>query len=187
MRRKPWVFGALDSHQCFHSIFPLRMNLSLCSRDSSPYTDNGCMDSREERSRGGPPRTARIPRVNRKFYLHGISPESPHLSSWGEVCWFQTPIQTGKVRHANVPWMIHIFGSGLFTIITSTPIHLSFGIISHTKKEKESKKGQEMFLMSNQTKNGRERYHSNVVSGCLSPCSWISNFLECSKFHLSTV
>ena len=26
--------------------------------------------------------------------------------------WFQTPIQTGGVRHANVPWMIHIFGSG---------------------------------------------------------------------------
>jgi hypothetical protein len=25
---------------------------------------------------------------------------------------FQTPIQTGGVRHANVPWMIHIFGSG---------------------------------------------------------------------------
>ncbi|KAG0537797.1 hypothetical protein BDA96_03G182800 [Sorghum bicolor] len=42
-----------------------------------------------------------------------------------------------------------------------------------------------MFLMSNQTKKRGERYHSNVVSGCLSPCSWISNFLECSKFHLS--
>jgi hypothetical protein len=26
--------------------------------------------------------------------------------------WLQTPIQTGGVRHANVPWMIHIFGSG---------------------------------------------------------------------------
>ena len=39
--------------------------------------------------------------------------------------------------------------------------------------------------MSNQTKMRGERYHSNVVSGCLSPCSWISNVLECSKFHLS--
>jgi hypothetical protein len=26
--------------------------------------------------------------------------------------WFQTPIQTRGVRHANVPWMIHIFRSG---------------------------------------------------------------------------
>jgi len=25
---------------------------------------------------------------------------------------FQTTIQTGGVRHANVPWMIHIFRSG---------------------------------------------------------------------------
>ncbi|MFS7987044.1 hypothetical protein Hanom_Chr11g01017471 [Helianthus anomalus] len=56
-------------------------NLNLCSRDSCPYTDKGCMDSREERSHGGPPRTARIPRVNRKLDLHWISPESPHLSS----------------------------------------------------------------------------------------------------------
>nr|AFK47153.1 unknown [Lotus japonicus] len=39
------------------------------------------MNSREERSHGGPPRTARIPRVNRKLDLHWISPESPHLSS----------------------------------------------------------------------------------------------------------
>jgi hypothetical protein len=69
------------------------------------------MDSREEGSHGGPPRTARIPRVNRKLDLHWISPESPHLSSCGEV-WFQTPVRTGGVRHANVPWMIHIFGSG---------------------------------------------------------------------------
>ncbi|KAJ6289716.1 hypothetical protein OIU78_025609 [Salix suchowensis] len=52
----------------------------------------------------GPPR---IPRVNRKLDLHWISPESPHLSSRGEV-WFQTPVRTGEVRHANVPWMIHI-------------------------------------------------------------------------------
>ncbi|KAK4439039.1 hypothetical protein Salat_0238600 [Sesamum alatum] len=43
----------------------MRPNLNLCSRDGCPYTDKGCMDSREERSRGGPPRTARIPRVNR--------------------------------------------------------------------------------------------------------------------------
>ena len=93
------------------SIFPLRPNLYLCSRDSCSYTDKGCMDSREERSCGDPPRTARIPRVNRKLDRHWISPESPHLSSWGEV-WFQTPIQTGRVRHANVPWMIHIPGSG---------------------------------------------------------------------------
>nr|ATL76604.1 hypothetical protein [Chenopodium album] len=61
--------------------FPLSPNLTLCSRDSCPYTDKGCMDSREERSRSGPPRTARIPRVNRKLDLHWISPESPHLSS----------------------------------------------------------------------------------------------------------
>lgn len=65
------------------SIFPLRPNLNLCSRDSCPYTDKGCIDSREERSLVGPPRTARIPRVNRKLDLHWISPESPHLSSWG--------------------------------------------------------------------------------------------------------
>ncbi|KAL4341790.1 hypothetical protein GQ457_08G030890 [Hibiscus cannabinus] len=26
--------------------------------------------------------------------------------------WFQTPVRTGEVRHANVPWMIHISGSG---------------------------------------------------------------------------
>ena len=25
---------------------------------------------------------------------------------------FQTPVRTGEVRHANVPWMIHISGSG---------------------------------------------------------------------------
>ncbi|MCE5167185.1 hypothetical protein HAX54_041623, partial [Datura stramonium] len=30
------------------------MNLNLCSSDSCPYTDKGCMDSREERSCGGP-------------------------------------------------------------------------------------------------------------------------------------
>jgi len=35
------------------------------------------------------------------------------------------------------------------------------------------------------SKKRGERYHSNVVSGCLSPCSLISYFLECSKFHLS--
>jgi hypothetical protein len=69
------------------------------------------MDSREEGSLGGPPRTARIPRVNRKLDLHWISPESLHLSSCGEV-WVQTPVPTGGVRHANVPWMIHISGSG---------------------------------------------------------------------------
>ncbi|KAL8512273.1 hypothetical protein ACS0TY_018654 [Phlomoides rotata] len=38
-----------------HFLFPSRPNLNLCSRDSCPYTDKGCMDSREERSRGGPP------------------------------------------------------------------------------------------------------------------------------------
>ena len=76
--------------RCSIFFFPLRPNLNLCSRDSCPYTDKGCMDYREERSRGSPPRTARIPRVNRKLDLHWISPESPHLSSWGGV-WFQTP------------------------------------------------------------------------------------------------
>uniref|UniRef100_A0A0D2ZV57 Uncharacterized protein ycf68 n=1 Tax=Brassica oleracea var. oleracea TaxID=109376 RepID=A0A0D2ZV57_BRAOL len=71
-----------------HFIFPLRPNLNLRSRDSCPYTDKGCMDSREERSRGGPLRTARIPRVNRKLDLHWISPESPQTSPqedrWGD-------------------------------------------------------------------------------------------------------
>ena len=36
------------------SFFPLRLNLNLRSRDSCPYTDKGCMDSREEKSQGGP-------------------------------------------------------------------------------------------------------------------------------------
>ncbi|KAK4343911.1 hypothetical protein RND71_037005 [Anisodus tanguticus] len=59
------------------------------------------MDSREEKSHSGPPRTARIPPVNRKLDLHLISPESL----------FQTPVRTRGVRHANVSWMIHISGS----------------------------------------------------------------------------
>jgi len=58
-----------------------------------------------------PPQTARIPRVNRKLDLHWISPESPHLSSIGEER-FQTPVRTGGVRRASVPWMIHISMSG---------------------------------------------------------------------------
>ncbi|XLS53721.1 hypothetical protein HN51_064582 [Arachis hypogaea] len=28
------------------------------------------------------------------------------------MIWFQIPVRTGEVRHANVPWMIHISGSG---------------------------------------------------------------------------
>ncbi|XLT44405.1 hypothetical protein HN873_037009, partial [Arachis hypogaea] len=35
-----------------------------------------------------------------------IFPKSSHRRE-GEV-WFQTPVRTGEVRHANVPWMIHI-------------------------------------------------------------------------------
>ncbi|KAK7376246.1 hypothetical protein VNO78_34832 [Psophocarpus tetragonolobus] len=86
----PWrSWAILDLNQrprpyvvrCSVFIFPLRPNLNLCSRDNCPYTDKGCMNSREERSRGGPPRIARIPRVKRKLDLHWISPESPHLSS----------------------------------------------------------------------------------------------------------
>jgi hypothetical protein len=50
--------------------------------------------------------------VNRKFDLHGISLESPHISSEEKFVWFQTLIQIGGLRHANVPWMIHIFESG---------------------------------------------------------------------------
>ncbi|KAJ4900923.1 hypothetical protein Rs2_14874 [Raphanus sativus] len=69
------------------------------------------MDSREERSRGGPLRTARIPRVNKKLDLHWISPESPP-SILLRRSLVSTPVRTGGVRHANVPWMIHISGSG---------------------------------------------------------------------------
>jgi hypothetical protein len=29
------------------------LNFNLCLRDNHPYTDKGCMDSREERIRGG--------------------------------------------------------------------------------------------------------------------------------------
>lgn len=35
-------------------------------------------------------RTARIPQVNQKLDLHWISPELPHLFSWGEI-WFIHP------------------------------------------------------------------------------------------------
>lgn len=49
--------------------------------------------------------------MNRKLDLHWISPKSPHLSSRGEV-WFQTSVQIGEVRRANVPCMIHISGLG---------------------------------------------------------------------------
>ena len=46
---------------------------------------------------------------------------------------------------------IKMFDRGFSTIVFSTPIPLSFGIIiSHIKKEKDSKKGWEMFPMSNQ-------------------------------------
>ena len=37
--------------------------------------------------------------------------------------------------------------------------------------------------MSNKKRG--ERYQSNLVSDYLSPRSWISYFLECSKFHLN--
>nr|GLL16984.1 hypothetical protein DCAR_001525 [Ipomoea trifida] len=60
-----------------HFLFPLRPNLNLCSRDSCPYTDKGCMDSREERSRGGPSRTARIPRVIESWIYIGSHPNRP--------------------------------------------------------------------------------------------------------------
>lgn len=92
-----------------HFIFPLRPNPNLCSRDSFPYTNKGCMNYREETSHGGPSRTVQIPRMNRKLDLHWISPEPTHLSSWREV-WFQTPVRTEEVHHVNVPWMIHILG-----------------------------------------------------------------------------
>ncbi|KAG1326558.1 kinesin-like protein KIN-7I [Cocos nucifera] len=45
------------------SIFPLRPYLNLCSRDSSRYTDKGCIDSQEERSRSGPLQAAQISAV----------------------------------------------------------------------------------------------------------------------------
>lgn len=55
----------------------------------------------------GPPWTAQIPRVNGKLNPHWISPELPHLSSS-----VSKPSETRGVRHANVPWMTHIFGLG---------------------------------------------------------------------------
>ena len=42
----------------------------------------------------------------------GSHPNRPIYPPEEKFVWFQTPIQTGGVRHANVPWMIHIFGSG---------------------------------------------------------------------------
>jgi hypothetical protein len=95
------------------SIFPLRTNLNLCSRDSSPYTDKGCMDSREERSRGGPPPgpPGSHEWIESSIYM-GSHLNRPIYPPEEKFVWFQTPIQTGGVRHANVPWMIHIFGSG---------------------------------------------------------------------------
>ncbi|KMS95234.1 hypothetical protein BVRB_010770 [Beta vulgaris subsp. vulgaris] len=48
------------------------------------------------------------PRVNRKLDLHWISPESPHLSYEKKFGFKQALVRTRGVRHANVPWMIHI-------------------------------------------------------------------------------
>ncbi|WMV35174.1 hypothetical protein MTR67_028559 [Solanum verrucosum] len=43
---------------------------------------------------------------------HGFDFQGHAVSSATSGVWFQTPVRTGGVRHANVPWMIHISGSG---------------------------------------------------------------------------
>lgn len=97
--------------RCSIFLFPLRPNLNLCSRDSYPYTDKRCMNSREERSHDGPPGPPRSHEWIESWIYIGSHLNRPHLSSWGGV-WFQTPVQTEEVRHANVPWMVHISGLG---------------------------------------------------------------------------
>lgn len=63
-----------------------------------------------------PPWIARIPPVIRRLNLHQISPESPHLPLPEREPGSETQATRkliGRVRHANVPWTICIFGSGV--------------------------------------------------------------------------
>ncbi|GJX83136.1 photosystem I P700 apoprotein A2, partial [Tanacetum coccineum] len=48
--------------------------------------------------------------------------------------WFQTPVRTGGVRHANVPWMIHISGSGADDLIEPIPCGRSLTEIEPTQR-----------------------------------------------------
>lgn len=69
------------------------------------------MESREERSRGGPPPDRPDPtsesKVGSTLDLTRIAPSILLRRSL-----VSNPVRTGGVRHANVPWMIHISGSG---------------------------------------------------------------------------